>query len=447
MTRLRAIFLVSSSLACAAAVLVACSDDAERLPYVESAPDTGAAPEASLPPPSETTDGGADVVTPPVQRPPFDPADVPVTCAAEPCAVALVAGESHFCARMNDGTVRCWGDNSRGAIGTGIDGGTAAGFPPTPVVGLEGVTQLSAAEYTTCAVASGAVQCWGGNRQGQLGLQASPALTDFLRHPSPAPVDLAASVARVDVGHRSVCALTTANDLACWGGNDKLQLTRVDAGAAGGPGPADLHTFDVTRTTASQTTVFGIGGDGRLLTWGQVSGRESSIAIDPVPAPLETLTKVTSVAAGPAHTCVVADGELYCWGSGTRGALGSGTPNDERLPSLAKIENTVDQKLYPQQVAVSANITCVRITDGTIQCAGDDSRGAFGTGKASTLSAFLTTASAFTGYAVHVATSNLATCALLRTGQVQCWGGNTYGELGQGTKDTNPHPVPVTVTF
>jgi alpha-tubulin suppressor-like RCC1 family protein len=89
----------------------------------------------------------------------------------------------------------------------------------------------------------------------------------------------------------------------------------------------------------------------------------------------------------------------------------------------------------------------VRLTDGTVQCTGDNERGALGKDTTDTYSMFFEPADLFAGHAVAVATSTSAVCALVNDGTVVCWGSNEHGEQGQGTTDTEPHSTPVRVGF
>ena len=157
----------------ACALFLACGDETPRTGFDETPGDAGPRPEASLPP-SPPVDGSAP--------PPPDGADEPVVCTESPCATQLAAGEHHVCARLDDGSVQCWGDDAMGVLGRGsIDAGRA-GVRPAPAFGLRRVTQISAAARTTCARdEDGAVHCWGDNRDGQLGLGTA----DDAPHPHP----------------------------------------------------------------------------------------------------------------------------------------------------------------------------------------------------------------------------------------------------------------------
>ncbi|MBV9945930.1 MAG: hypothetical protein JOZ69_03690, partial [Myxococcales bacterium] len=47
--------------------------------------------------------------------------------------------------------------------------------------------------------------------------------------------------------------------------------------------------------------------------------------------------------------------------------------------------------------------------------------------------------------AVHVSAAGGFTCALLSSGNVECWGSNNLGQLGIGAASTNPVPTPAPV--
>ena len=84
--------------------------------------------------------------------------------------VAQVAlGEGFACARKTDGTVWCWGDNTDGELGDGSS--TSQSLYPVQVIGLPtSATALDAYGATACAVTSDEnIWCWGSANQDQLG--------------------------------------------------------------------------------------------------------------------------------------------------------------------------------------------------------------------------------------------------------------------------------------
>ena len=82
-------------------------------------------------------------------------------------ATAITAGAAHTCVLMPGGTVKCWGWNDYGQLGTGTNSGKSVAFD---VVGISGATAIAAGASSTCAVvAGGVVKCWGENAYGELG--------------------------------------------------------------------------------------------------------------------------------------------------------------------------------------------------------------------------------------------------------------------------------------
>lgn len=494
--RIRETSLFLFACAGAAAAVIACSgSDEPRDTFSSDEPDADTQPpppvtsEAGPTSPSEDAGGEEDAdAAKPDPRAPFDPTPEAVNCTVTPCVQQIVAGENHFCARMSEGTIRCWGDNAKGNLGVadaGIlvaDGGVSdggpdsgTGYPIPTVTGLADVTELGAGGQTTCALASdGGVSCWGANDKAQLGLvnDAGAPATDTLAHPTPAPVPaLTTPAKRVDVGIRSACAVLENGETWCWGDNSQRELARALPITVGAPAKAEFGTFgNVVRTAVGTNTGFGVTDTGGLLQWGSAAGKEgsaagriASITPDPIPYPLldGPVTSFgissTTLASPPcpngppcpaqqgmAHACAIVQGKVYCWGMSLYGAVGTGLPDAVVSPAIANVKSETG---WPQQVAAAGEITCLRMTDGKLQCAGDNTRGALGRDVADKWSMTFEEVEFFKQHAVQVAASSKTVCALVQGGSVVCWGSNEKGELGQGSKDTAPHPTPVPVGF
>jgi alpha-tubulin suppressor-like RCC1 family protein len=81
--------------------------------------------------------------------------------------IDIAAGFEHSCALLQDGTVRCWGQNERGQIG---DGSNDDRRTPVAVQGERDVVGVQCGREHTCALhKDGTVDCWGSNQYGQLG--------------------------------------------------------------------------------------------------------------------------------------------------------------------------------------------------------------------------------------------------------------------------------------
>jgi alpha-tubulin suppressor-like RCC1 family protein len=94
-------------------------------------------------------------------------------------ATAITVGGAHTCARLTDGSLRCWGRNSSGQLG---DGTLTRRLVPAKVRAsaasfLTGVSFVTAGEAHTCAfLGTGSavrVRCWGANASGQLGMNTT----------------------------------------------------------------------------------------------------------------------------------------------------------------------------------------------------------------------------------------------------------------------------------
>ena len=127
------------------------------------------------------------------------------------------------------------------------------------------------------------------------------------------------------------CAVSPANDIYCWGLNDKGQLGRTTTGnnaqtAGDVTGlPADFRPVSLD---AGADHACAVGADGSVWCWGsnaegQLGTGSTAPTGSPAPAEIPANVRATSVSAGPEHTCATTSkGRVLCWGTGTSGQLG-----------------------------------------------------------------------------------------------------------------------------
>jgi alpha-tubulin suppressor-like RCC1 family protein len=155
---------------------------------------------------------------------------------------------------------------------------------------------------------------------------------------------------------------------------------------------------------------------------------------------------IVQITAGESHSCALTKlGTVYCWGAA--GGLGNtvqpenyGTPTPPTL--VAGLESVAE-------VRASHGHTCARKTDGTVLCWGGNTNGQLGDGTVTELRltpALVPNLAGVTAIAAGGHSQNEHTCALKGDGTVLCWGSNQYGELGAASKDTCWNDKPCSTT-
>lgn len=143
------------------------------------------------------------------------------------------------------------------------------------------------------------------------------------------------------------------------------------------------------------------------------------------------------LSAGESHTCAVRrSGVVECWGSNVVGQLGRGFSSASEAPSAVRgVTNAV-------AVSAGANHTCALLADGSISCWGANFHGELGSGSNSDISATPVEVAGISD-AVSLDAGSTHACAVLADDTAQCWGSNSSGELGDGTRQASNEPQAV----
>jgi alpha-tubulin suppressor-like RCC1 family protein len=294
----------------------------------------------------------------------------------------VCAGDEFTCALTKDGIVSCWGQGTDGQLGSGVT--TRSLIGPARVSGLTGVTDISCGRSFACAVATGGtISCWGDNRWGQLG--------DKTMNQSNVPVAVkgVTNATKVSAGFYHTCAVLNGGGLVCWGANDKGQC-----------------------------------GNGRTATQ----------ELDPQTVP--GIANVQEVALGSDFTCARSGNQtVTCFGKNDYGQIGNGTNSTDGVTAPTAVAGLSD----PAFMSAGQNHICVVRVSGKVSCWGDASAGQLGAGldasdggavppqtRPNTVISLMT--------AARVGAGDTHSCAATSTGEVYCWGTNTYGQLGDGTE-------------
>jgi alpha-tubulin suppressor-like RCC1 family protein len=353
---------------------------------------------------------------------------------------ALAAGTAHTCALSADG-IFCWGANHEGQLG---DGSTVNRLRPVAVAGLEGnVRAIVAGDSHTCALlVDGSVKCWGSNTGGQLGIDSR------LNRPKPVDVPDLAGVQQIVAGAMHNCALAadeSGQSVQCWGTNYSGELGDGSVEPRVGPVAVVGLDGDVTAIGAGvgHSCALLAGGGARCWgsNWGGQLGAGSTYWQHSPVTVTDLAGPVRDIAAGEAHTCVLAAGSdeegagVVCWGAG--GALGNGKQTSRYSgAAVTGLDSGV------QAIAAGSEHTCALTIAGAVQCWGGNTNGQLGDGTKQLALEPVGVIGLDSGVQ-FIAAGRGHTCAVTEGGGVKCWGDNAGGQLGDGTQVSSTRPVDV----
>ncbi len=364
--------------------------------------------------------------------PPEDsPTPKDVIQPSDPNVLTVALGKQHSCARKTDFTVKCWGDDTFGQLGTG--GGTDGGLSMTPVaVPVTDAVAIGAGDRHTCVVLKSAkMKCWGQNQDGQLGNGQSNTQAK-----SPVDVSGITDARAVACGASFTCALRTNGKVACWG--DGLAGQLGSGSKASSSTAVEVKNLDgVVAISAGEAHACAVKSDGKLVCWGD-NGNGQLGTGNLVPAqiadatPVPSLDDVAQVAAAQRSTCArKKSGAVFCWGANEIGQLGSGAANPTPNPSPSVVSNLDVSAIWAGATHACA-VSKASSSNGAVLCWGSGGSGQIGDGQprdAGNATPIPTRVNGITN-AIGVGTGGEHSCAPATTGTIQCWGDNGRGQIG-----------------
>ena len=120
-----------------------------------------------------------------------------------PIINSINSGNTHSCSILDDGSVRCWGDNEHGQLGDGTRTNSLSPILASTPLGKSAVSISIGAEHTCAIFDDGTLRCWGSNSNGQIGDGT------LIERTTPTLVNLGAgkSAKSVSLGQTHSCAL------------------------------------------------------------------------------------------------------------------------------------------------------------------------------------------------------------------------------------------------
>ena len=341
-----------------------------------------------------------------------------------------VHGDGGASGGTSGGTSGASGGTSGGPTGTCTDGQveclSADGIQCCPNGGEPGLpVTIAANAQNSCAISTtGQIKCWGANGAGQLGRGAlgPSATTPQLVYRIPK------GATKVAVGGSHVCAVVDSL-FTCWGGNGSGQLGNGSTTTELLPVVVSLAAPPDAIGAGAATTCAAIGGVGRC--WGSNTASQAGNETEPLrvltPGPVKGLPAMAAtgevIAAARDHACASGASQLFCCGTNSGNRLGSAGPTQSATALV------VTGGAAPASRVVLGDSHGCALRSGAVQCWGLNAFGELGNDSVTVVSSGAITPTGLDTGVTSLCAGGSHTC-VIQGGVVKCFGDNSQGQGG-----------------
>ncbi|XP_029373906.1 probable E3 ubiquitin-protein ligase HERC6 isoform X2 [Echeneis naucrates] len=278
--------------------------------------------------------------------------------------VTMACGQDHSLAVCAAGRVFSWGAGQDGQLGMSLGQSRYNPRPslvPIPLPEPVPVIQVACGNSHSLALTKGGdVFSWGLNSHGQLGLGKQVSVQ---HNPAPVWALCGVAVTQIAAGGNHTLFLTLSGPVYCCGANKsgQLGLNRVDEkGRFNICVVPALRPLGVSSISCGQTHTAVLTKDGKVFTFGEGSRGQlghNSTANEVKPTQVKGLDGAAlQIACGRYHTLVLgSSGQLWAFGNGNKGQIGTGRAEDSLSPTLVPLTWTGDgAAAFPRDLQISA---------------------------------------------------------------------------------------------
>lgn len=336
----------------------------------------------------------------------------------------ISAGKDHIAGIGMNGKMYVWGDNSLGQLGVNLQGGSTYSQYPIDT-GID-ATDIEAGNNMTLYISNNKVYLNGTN---DIGVQMWTK-----------EINLPADCISITLGSNSY-AYQNDGTFWHWGYMNK---SKVGAGDSIIPIMSE-YKYDIADIDSYRAQTLAIDTAGNIIAWGDGYYPDETGSMSKVSYPFNidkkcVIKNAVSVSRGKNHNLVLDEnGDVWCWGSNSNYPMGS---LDGKVKIIKKLPGISDVK----QIKGGTEFSLFIKNDGTLWGVGKNDKGQLGIAPEELNNTDIPIQITDKTDFKYVAACENSVIAIADDG-VYSWGGNSKGQLGDGTFSDNPTPKKLNISL